>query len=198
MATRAGRPIMAFTGARTYSLLIASLAETSDMVGSLLREGNAGPAESADAWIPHLVRRLNECTGTQVRVRIDAGFAYNATLEALEDRDIEYLGRLRSQTGLQKLVAPHLERPPGRLPEQPREWCYDLEYQAGSWPAPRRVLLVVQERPDELLHAFLVTNLSKFDWPPENVLALYPRRGSAEVSIGEVKLALGVHLSSTD
>ena len=187
-------------GARIYSPLVASLAETGDMVGGLLREGNAGPAENADTWIPHLVKRLNESTGAQVRVRIDAGFTDNDTLEALEDRGIEYLGRLRSHTGLQKLAAPLLKRPPGRPPEQPREWCHDLEYQAGSWSAPRRVVLVVQERPDDLLlHAFfLVTNLSKFDWPPEKVLALYRKRGSAEAHMGEVKSALDVHLSSTD
>ena len=187
-------------GARIYSPLVASLAETGDMVGGLLREGNAGPAENADTWIPHLVKRLNESTGAQVRVRIDAGFTDNATLEALEERDIEYLGRLRSHSGLQKLAAPHLKRPPGRPPEQPREWCHDLEYQAGSWSAPRRVVLVVQERPDDLLlHAFfLVTNLGKFDWPPEKVLALYRKRGSAEAHMGEVKSALDVHLSSTD
>ena len=187
-------------GARIYSPLVASLAETGDMVGGLLREGNAGPAENADTWIPHLVRRLNESTGAQVRVRIDAGFTDNATLAALEERDIEYQGRLRSHTGLQKLAAPLLKRPRGRPPEQPREWCHDLEYQAGSWPAPRRVVLVVQERPDDLLlHAFfLVTNLGKFDWPPEKVLALYRKRGSAEAHMGEVKSALDVHLSSTD
>ena len=187
-------------GARIYSPLVASLAETGDMVGGLLREGNAGPAENADTWIPHLVRRLNESTGAQVRVRIDAGFTDNDTLAALEDRGIEYLGRLRSHTGLQKLAAPLLKRPPGRPPEQPREWCHDLEYQAGSWSAPRRVVLVVQERPDDLLlHAFfLVTNLGKFDWPPEKVLALYRKRGSAEAHMGEVKSALDVHLSSTD
>lgn len=50
-----------------------------------------------------------------------------------------------------------------------------------------------------LLHAFfLVTNLSQFDWPPEKVLALYRKRGSAEAHMGEVKSALDVHLSSTD
>lgn len=187
-------------GTRIYSPLIASLAETGDMLGGLLREGNAGPAENADTWIPHLVRRLNESTGAKVRVRIDAGFTGNDTLEALEERNIEHLGRLRSHAGLQKLAAPYLSRPPGRPPEQPREWCYDLSYQSGSWPSPRRVVLGVQERPDDLLlHAFfLVTNLGKFDWPPAKVLALYRKRGSAEAHMGEVKSALDVHLSSTD
>ncbi|MBS9405742.1 IS1380 family transposase, partial [Halomonas sp. TRM85114] len=183
-----------------YSPLIASLAETGDMVGGLLREGNAGPAENADTWIPHLVRRLNESTGADVRVRIDAGFTGNDTLEALEERNIEYLGRIPGHPGLQKLAAPYLTRPRGRPPKQPREWCHDLTYQAESWPSPRRVVLVVQERPDDLfLHAFfLVTNLRKFDWPPQKVLALYRKRGSAEAHMGEVKSALDVHLSSTD
>ena len=55
------------------------------------------------------------------------------------------------------------------------------------------------DRGDLLLHAFfLVTNLSQFDWPPEKVLALYRKRGSAEAHMGEVKSALDVHLSSTD
>ena len=187
-------------GARIYSPLVASLAETGDRVGGLLREGKAGPAENADTWIPHLVRRLNEITGARVRVRIDASFTDNDTLEALEDRGIEYLDRLRSHSGLQKLEAPYLKRPPGRPPQQPREWCHELEYQAGSWPVPRCEVLVVQERPDDLLlHAFfLVTNLGTFDWPPEKVLALYRKRGSADAHMGEVKSALDLHLSSTD
>ncbi|MBB3190617.1 IS4 transposase [Halomonas cerina] len=66
--------------------------------------------------------------------------------------------------------------------------------QAGSRPSPRRVVLVVQERPDELLlHAFfLVTNLGKFDWSPAKVLALYRKRGNAEAHMGEVKSALDI------
>jgi hypothetical protein len=41
---------------------------------------------------------------SSVRVRIDAGFTDNDTLEALEERGVEYRGRLRSHSGLQKLV----------------------------------------------------------------------------------------------
>ncbi len=52
---------------------------------------------------------------------------------------------------------------------------------------------------DLLLHAFfLVTILSKFDWPLEKVLALNRKRDSAEARMGEVKSALDVHLLSTD
>lgn len=179
-----------YAGARIYSPLIASIAETGDMLGGLLREGNVGPAEDADTWIPHLVQRMAEGLNldvAQIRVRLDA-------------RDIAYLGRLKSNSVLQAKAEPYLTRPPGRPPETPREWCHDLEYQAESWASPRRVVLVVQENPDDLLfHAFfLVTNLNKLDYPPETVLALYRKRGKAEAHMGELKSALNVHLSSTD
>ena len=112
-------------GARITSPLVASLAETGDMLGGLLREGNAGPAENADTWIPHLVRRLNESTGAEVKVRIDAGFTDNDTLVALEDRNIEYLGRLRSHTGLQKLAA-HARRITVHLGDAADKWWPSL------------------------------------------------------------------------
>lgn len=61
-----------YAGARIYSPFIASIAETGDMVGGLLREGNAGPAQRADTWIPHLIQRLMEDMNrdvSQFRVR---------------------------------------------------------------------------------------------------------------------------------
>lgn len=192
-----------YVGTRIYSPLIASIAETGDMVGGLLREGNAGPAEHADTWIPHLVQRLMEGTNRNVdqfRVRLDAGFTDGETLRALDVQDIAYLGRLKSNKALQTLAAPYLKRPPGRPPATPREWCHDLEYRAGSWESPRRVVLVVQEKTDDLLpHAFfLVTNLNRYHYPPETVLALYRQRGKAEAHMGELKSALDLHLSSAD
>ncbi|WP_422822351.1 IS1380 family transposase, partial [Vreelandella rituensis] len=101
-----------YVGTRVYSPLIASIAETGDMVGGLLREGNAGPAENADTWIPHLVQRLMEGTNRDVdqfRVRLDAGFTDGETLRALDAHDIAYLGRLKSNKALQTLAAPYLK-----------------------------------------------------------------------------------------
>ncbi|SDL62715.1 Transposase DDE domain group 1 [Modicisalibacter muralis] len=85
-----------------------------------------------------------------------------------------------------------------RRPEIPRDWCYNLTYEAGAWPAPRRVVL--QERPDDLwFHTFfLVTNLNRFDHSPQEVLACYRRRGKAEAHMGELKSVLDIQLSSMD
>lgn len=185
---------------RIYYPLIASLAEEGDLVGGLLREGNAGAAEDADTWIPHLATALADELQRRIRVRFDAGFTGDDVLTPLETRGIEYLGRLRSHTKLQELAAPYLKRPPGRRPEIPREWCHDLQYQGAEWPHARRVVLVVQERPDDLFlhHFWIVTNLDARRVSAEEVLALYRRRGKAEAHMGELKSVLGVPLSSTD
>lgn len=175
------------------------VAEAGDMVGGLLRQGDAGNAEQADTWIPHLIKLIKDSTGVQAKVRFDAGFTGDPTLKALEKENIKYVGRIKSNAVLQRLAEPYLRRPSGRPPNHLREWCHDLRYQAGSWEDERRVILVVLERLGELfLDSFvLVTNLDEHVWTPRKSLALYRKRGKAEAHMGEVKSTLNVHLSST-
>lgn len=197
---QAGSAFHPYVGKRIYSPLIASIAETGDLVGALLREGQAGPAADADTWIPHLVKRMRELgMCRQVQVRIDAGFTGDPTLKALETAKLRYVGRLNSNPVLERLAAPLLRRPPGRRPIEPREWTHELVYQAESWKAPRRVVLVVQERPDDLFlhHFFLVTNFTEGRHSGDQLLALYRRRGKAEAHMGELKSVLSPHLSCT-
>lgn len=139
-----------YVSCRRYSPLIASIAETGDMVGGLLRQGVTGNAEQTDTWILHLIRRINDSTGVQAKVRFDAGFTGDPTLKALEKEDIEYVGRIKSNSVLQRLAEPYLRRPPGRPPKHLRDWCLDLRYQVGSLEDERRIILVVLERPDDL------------------------------------------------
>lgn len=61
-----------YVGYRHYSPLVASCAETGDMLGALLREGNSGNASQADQWIPHLVKRIRQTTGRPVCVLMPA------------------------------------------------------------------------------------------------------------------------------
>lgn len=207
MGHQGGSDYNGYAGTRIYSPLIASIAETGDMLGGLLRPGNAGTATGAAEWIPHLIERLTAHTGcdvAQFQVRIDAGFTDGATLSALEAHHITYLGRLKSNEVLNRMAAPYLTRPAGRPPNELREWYHELTYRAGSWETPRRVILVVKEKEQKKPEDkpfdtfFLVTNLARRHYPPHQVLALYRRRGKAEAHMGELKSALNVHLSSTD
>ena len=79
-------------------------------------------------------------------------------------------------------------------------WTHVLQYQADSWSTPRRVILVVKERPDDLLldRFFLVTSLTWRQMAKCEVLAHYRERGKAEGHMGELKDVLAPALSSTN
>lgn len=197
--SQSGTAYNPYVGYRHYSPLVASIAETGDMIGGLLREGNSGNATHADQWIPQLVQRIRQTTGSNVQVRFDAGFTGDATLSALDAEAIPFVGRLGSNAVLERKAEPYLKRPPGRPPAEPREWCHEFYYKADRWQKARRIILVVSERPDDLFlhHFFLVTSLDAVKWRGSEVLALYRKRGKAEGHMGELKDTLNVHLSST-
>jgi hypothetical protein len=178
---------------RIHYPLIASCAETGDLLAALLRDGNAGPAQQAATWIPRIVQAAREHLAPEVQVRLDAGFTDGATLAALDAARIPFVGRLRENPVLTRLFDPHRTRGRGRPALQSREWVVEASYQAGSWEQPRRLLIVVQEHPTELFRNafFLVTSLSREDYSGAQVLALYRRRGKAEAHMGEFKDVIG-------
>ena len=82
-----------------------------------------------------------------------------------------------------------MKRPPGRRPAEPRNWLYELRYQADSWDKPRRVILVVKDRADDLLpdRFFLVTSLGWTAKTRGEGLAHDRERSKAEGLMGELK-----------
>jgi hypothetical protein len=130
---QAGSAYNGYLGGRVYYPLIASVAETGDLLDARLREGKAHPAAEAPDWIPAVVDRARAHLCQVGLVRVDAGFTDDTTLSALEERGIPYLGRLRSNPALQRLAEPHLKRPVGRPTKEPREWVVEERYQAQSW-----------------------------------------------------------------
>ena len=278
---------------RMYHPLVASCAETGDMLDGLLRPGNVHTAEGALGFILELVDRCKATLCRSAIVRIDAGFPDNDTLSGLESRKVPYVARIRNNhkrvfdlvkdfgtsespkstrsstthwcpgrpghpafrhniasslrlhTGLPydwtphsdaplgsplapsarrvsrvasrlpgttrlrfalhggqrvlgRLAEPYLKRPPGRSPQTPREWCYEESYQAGTWEKPRRVVLVVVERPGDLFldHFWLITSLDEKRYPADKLLTLYRKRGKAEAHMGELMDVLDPALSS--
>lgn len=186
--------------ARIYHPLITSIAETGDMLDARLRAGNVGTADGALDVILDVVDRARTSFCDVAMVRIDAGFPSAALLAGIEARGIDYVSRLRANAVLDRLAEPHMVRPVGRRPVEPRMWLYELRYQADAWDRPRRVILVVKERADDLLldRFFLVTSL---DWTAKlrhEVLAHYRERGKAEGHMGELKDVLAPALSSTN
>ena len=90
---QAGSAFNGHVGARIHYPLIASCAESGDMLAALLREGNAGPAKQAAQWIPKLVSQAQGQLARKIQVRLDAGFTDGKTLAALDEHGIDYVGR---------------------------------------------------------------------------------------------------------
>lgn len=185
---------------RCYHPLIVRSGQ-GDYLGARLRPGNVHTAEGGCDFVLPLLRwaaRLAE----RVWLRIDAGFPGPALLGSLEAEGFRYVARLKTNRTLERLAAPHLNRPPGRPPAEGRQWTHELLYRSGSWPHPRRVVLVVVEHPDEqghlfLDHFFLLTNAPKDEVDAPTLLERYRQRGTAEKDFGDWKQALDLSLSST-
>lgn len=183
---------------RIFHPLIASIAETGDLIDAQLRPGNAHTAEGGVECIGALLDRVEQTLCQVAAVRMDAGFPEERLLRALEERRTPYVARVRNNAGLDRMAEPHLRRPVGRPPTEPRTWFHELTYRAEPWSRDRRVVLVVLERPDELFlhHFWVITN-----WTPEQrdgpaLLAMYRERGTAEGHMGELMDVLDPALSS--
>ena len=185
---------------RIYHPLITSVAETGDMLDARLRPGNVGTADGALDVILNVVDRAQASLCAVAMVRIDAGFPSASLLAGLEARGIDYVARLKANPVLDRLAAPYMKRPAGRPPAEPRMWLHTLMYRAESWDKARRVVLVVKERPDDLLldRFFLVTSLDTDQMSRRDVLDHYRERGTAEGHMGELKDVLAPALSSTN
>src|SRR3954465_5640647 len=183
---------------RMYHPIIACAAETGDLLDARLRPGNAHTAEGALDFVLDLGDRLEGSMCQVATVRMDAGFPGERLLAGLEARGTPYVARLRNNRVLDRMAAPHLKRPPGRPPAEPRVWCHEMDYRAGAWSRPRRVVLVVLERPGELLldHFWLLTSLSAAAMAAEALLAHYRQRGTAEGHFGELMDVLAPALSA--
>jgi hypothetical protein len=185
---------------RIYHPLITSIAETGDMLDARLRPGNVGTADGALDVILDVVDRAEKSLCKITHVRIDAGFPSGTLLAGLDARGVQHVARLRANAALDRLAAPYMKRPPGRRPTEPRMWTHELDYQASTWDEPRRVVLVIKERPDDLLldRFFLVTSISRFQMTGQALLEYYRQRGKAEGHMGELMDVLDPALSSTN
>jgi hypothetical protein len=185
--------------ARIYHPLIASAAETGDLLDARLRPGNVHTADGALEFILSLVTRVEQKLCQVAAVRLDAGFPEEKLLYGLEQRGTPYVARVKNNPVLDRMAQPYLHRPVGRPPSEPRTWLYETSYQAESWSKPRRVVLVVLERESELFlhHFWLITNWSPSQMDGAVLLEMYRQRGTAEGHMGELMSVLDPALSSS-
>jgi hypothetical protein len=195
-------------GTRCYHPLLVRWSP-GDVLGARLRPGNAHTADGGLTFALPVLRWAKR-RARRLWLRADAGFPEPAFLQGVEEEGIRYVARLRTNERLKRMAEPHVTRPPGRPPEEPREWLHEMEYAAHSWDRTRRVVLVVLERPQTecaedgtvqtrmfLEHFFLLTNAPREQVPARELLERYRGRGRAEKDFGDWKTALRPRLSSS-
>ncbi len=178
----------------------------SGFVHAILRQGQAHTAQGVLRFLEETLR-LAAPLGYVIDLRIDAGYVHGEVLDWLTERNLHFLGRIKSNPVLDELAAPHLWRPVGRPPKGGYEDVIELgEYQAESWKHPQRLVLVVVDRPDpktgqlNLLpnYFFLIVGWKQEELSAEEALAHYRQRGTFEDRLGEFQQAIGPHLSHAD
>lgn len=180
-----------------YHPFVVTLGDPGDLLGVWLRRGAVHTAAGALDYLLETVRRFKELGGKVAGVRLDAGMPSQPLLVGLEDAEVPYVARLRRNAVLDRLAGdghrlPHLPAPEGEAVTRFTEF----RYAAASWSRKRRIIGVAIQEPGELFARsfYLVTSLE--DLPPEELLALYRRRGNAENNFGEWMTSMDPHLSS--
>lgn len=203
--TQEGSVFNGYYGHTCFHPLLAHVGETGDLVGAALRPGNVSSARDAAPFAMGLIEQLEGSYAKKIRVRGDCAFAVPELMDGLHDRGHEFVMRLRHNTALDRLAAPHLKLPPGPPVDHVREWTHELTYEARTWQYIRRVVLVVVDDPkDRFMGAegtatrffFLVTNVPAEDMSGEELLAYFRQRGTTETRLGELKREVLPLLSS--
>lgn len=171
---------------------------------AILRQGSVHTASGAKRFIFNVAAQAGQLART-VDFRMDAGFTSGLIMDALTERGLRFVGRLRGNSKLDALAAEHVTRPAGRPPRGGYETLVELGmYQVDTWQHPQRLILIVVDRPDAVTgqldlfpdHFFLVTNWSAAERSAQQILDHYRPRGTFEDRLGEFNQAIGAHLSS--
>lgn len=177
-------PLLVFEGASGFPL------------ACWLRPGTAHASLGAADVLRAVVRKLRAAwPGVVIKLRADSGLAVPAVYDCCEQEGLLY--------ALGYATNPVLERAVAQATADVETYyrCYGArdpfvqrfeevkDYQAGSWPHPRRVVAKVERTPQGSQRRFVVTNLAQ---KPDAVYrAFYVQRGAVpEQPIGELKNGL--------
>ena len=195
---QAGSAANGYYHMRCFHPLVVSW-EFGDFLGAMLREGNVHTSEKALTFVQRFLAWAAQFA-ERVWLRMDAGFPSEPFLAGIEEKDYRYMARLKTNPRLERMSWPQVDRIANKAEPEDRFHTVELKYRADSWSRARRVVLVIDERPTELLphHFFLVTNASLEEASGEELVERYRRRGNTEKDYGEWLNALDLSLSSTN
>jgi Transposase DDE domain group 1 len=161
-----------------------------------LRPGTAHASLGAVDILRPIVNRLRAAwPHVRILVRADNGLGVPAVYEFCEAEGLDYVIGYASNAVLERATATALEQVElyyhfyGCRDPHVQRFEEIRDYQAGSWPHPRRVIAKVEINPQGSQRRFVITN--RAESPQEIYRGLYTPRGAVpEQPIGEMKNGL--------
>lgn len=189
-----------------YLPLVVTCAENDQLVLLSLRPGSVHAALGADDDLEYLVRRIRAVwPEVIIHIRGDAGFGMPWMLTRCERLGVEYSFGLASNAVLQRHSATLLQqavatyerdrqqaKQEGR-PLPPTRRLFDaFWYQAGSWPAPRWVIVKAEANAQGSNRRFILSNRPGAWVLPAAAYDAYVERGESENRNKEFKCDLAM------
>jgi hypothetical protein len=178
-----------------YLPLVLTSADTDQVVMLSLRHGTATAWLGADDDLEYLVNRLRAAwPDVRVLVRGDAGFGKPVMLDACERLGVDYTFGLSANPVLQRQSEELLAEAVRGWEEThtPQRRFTGFAYQAGSWPAPRRVIVKAEANALGTNRRFIVTNRPGASVCLEATYDDYAMRGESENRNKELKCGVGM------
>jgi hypothetical protein len=176
-----------------YLVRVITCAENDQVVFPVLLHGTAHAALGVIPDLQRVVQRLREAfPGIRIIVRADSGYAVPAFYEFCERVRIEYTIGLAMNAVLQRLSAQTLQEAVEQhtLTGQPQRLFTAFDYQAGSWPAPRWVVVKCEANAQGTNRRAVVTNRPGAPIVPAGAYDAYAERGESENRNKELKCEL--------
>ena len=178
-------------GAYGYHPLLCYDGVTGDLLKAELREGTQYCGKGADAFmIPLLQEFRTNYPPMPLYLRGDSGFASPDLYKACEENDCKYAIRLKQNATLIRYAQDADEALYRATRKNQIDYAVEygeFEYQAGSWPHPKRCVFKVEKPYGQIVHLFTFIVTTMEDLEPYQVIQFYCGRGKMENFIKEGK-----------
>ncbi|MEZ5069889.1 MAG: IS1380 family transposase [Bacteroidales bacterium] len=188
-------------GRGSHHPLMAFVAELKMVANAWMRTGSSAASTDFDGFFEELLTIIpKERIGL---IRADSGFYGNDTLSKLEENQCDYIVAARMNKGLVQRIYEHKA---WFGQENGKYWTGSFDYQAQSWAAPRRIVVIRKdggkynhtggkllfpeiEEFEGYKYAAFVTNM---DLSADLIWHLYNKRADCENRIRELRNDYGI------
>jgi len=180
-------------GNQQYLPIVFTCAENDAVLLIGLRHGTCAAALGADDDVRYLTARLRAAwPDVTIHLRGDCGFGVPVMYNVCEELRLLYTFGLGMNSRVKELSHSLLEHAQAEYLRtgQPQRLFDRAEYQADSWPTPRRIVIKAEANAMGTNRRAVVTNRPGWDVSPQGLYDAYAERGESENRNKELKCDL--------